>query len=108
MPWRGSPNWGVIMRAYLLLALCCLSVAVFDAAAADNSAVRVFVTSAGAINGFTDPNKENQDTVKDLLGSLKGRRAIAITDKRDEAEIVLVVMSRDKPPSAWIARERFA
>jgi len=60
------------------------------------SPVRVFITSVGAANGFTDPNKDNQDTMKDLRDSLKGRKAVVVTDKRDEATIVLVVMSREK------------
>ena len=28
--------------------------------------VRLFITSVGAANGFTDPNKDNQDIMKDL------------------------------------------
>jgi hypothetical protein len=57
--------------------------------------VTVFVTSAGAVNGFTDPSKENQDSVKDLRFHLKGRKAIALTDTRDDATIVLVVQNRE-------------
>lgn len=61
-----------------------------------SSPVRVFVTSVGAANGFTDPNKDNQDTMKDIRESLKGRKAIIVTDQREEAAIVLVVMNREK------------
>ncbi len=33
--------------------------------------ISFFVTSAGASNSFTDPNKDNADTLKDLAGHLK-------------------------------------
>jgi len=65
-------------------------------AAQKSTPVSVFITSVGAANGFTDPNKDNQDTMKDLRDSLKGRKALVVTDKRDDATIVLVVMSREK------------
>jgi hypothetical protein len=58
--------------------------------------VPVFVTSVGAANGMTDPNKDNQDTMKDLRDSLKGRKGLTLTDNRENAAIVLVVMSREK------------
>lgn len=58
--------------------------------------VPIFVTSIGATDGMTDPNKENQDTMKDLRDSLKGRKGIVLTDRRDDATIVLVVQSREK------------
>jgi len=57
--------------------------------------VRVFVTSSGALNGMTDPSKDNQDTVKDLRDSLKGRKGIALAESRDDAVIVLTVMGRE-------------
>jgi len=58
--------------------------------------VPVFVTSAGAQSGFTDPNKQNVDTVKDLRDDLRGKKGIRVVDARDEAGIVLTVLSRDK------------
>jgi hypothetical protein len=69
-----------------------------ERAASDQSTtpIRVFVTSVGAVNGLTDPNKDNQDTMKDLRDSLKGRKGLVVTDKREDAAIVLVVMSREK------------
>ncbi len=63
--------------------------------------VLVFVTSVGAEKGFRDPNKDNQDTVKDLRGAIKGhKRTLALTEDRSEARIVLVVMKRDMTPAA--------
>jgi len=59
--------------------------------------VPVFVTSVGAVNGFTDPNRDNQDTMKDLRDSLKGfKKEITIVDQREQAVIVLIVQSRQK------------
>jgi hypothetical protein len=57
--------------------------------------VKVFVTSAGTADGFTDPNKGNRDTVKDLQDSIKDRRSLALAESRDDAAIVLQVMGRE-------------
>lgn len=56
--------------------------------------VPIFVTSIGAANGFTDPSKDNQNTVKDLRNSLGGRKTIVLTNRREEAVIVLTVLGR--------------
>jgi hypothetical protein len=59
--------------------------------------VRVFVTSIGAVDGFTDPNQGNQDSVKDLRYALKDHHdVLALAESRDAATIVLVVTSREK------------
>lgn len=58
--------------------------------------VPVFVTSVGAANGFTDPNKDNQDTMKDLRDSIKGKKSLTLVDRREDAAIVLTVMNREK------------
>ena len=54
-------------------------------AAAQAQTVPVFVTSAGAANGFTDPNKDNQDTVRDLIDQLKDKKVLKVVKSRDEA-----------------------
>jgi hypothetical protein len=79
----------------LIVAAALLFVGATTAAAIDRP-VSIFVTSDGAANGFTDPNKGNQDTMKDLRDSLKGRKTIALVESREAADIVLVVMSREK------------
>jgi hypothetical protein len=83
------------MRGRVFVAVVVVA-SVVTLAAQKQTPVRVFITSVGAANGFTDPNKDNQDTMKDLRDSLKGRKAVVVTDKRDQATIVLVVMSREK------------
>jgi hypothetical protein len=55
----------------------------------------VFITSAGAVNGLTDPSRDNADTVKDLRNSLKNSKLVTLVNSRDEAKIVLVVMNRE-------------
>ena len=70
--------------------------AIVASVAAQSKAVPIFVTSVGAVDGMTDPNKENQDTMKDLRDSLKGRKGIVLAPRREDAIIVLVVQSREK------------
>jgi hypothetical protein len=57
--------------------------------------VPVFVTSAGAANGFTDPSKDNQNTVQDLRNAMKDDKAIELVDRREAAKVVIVVQGRD-------------
>jgi hypothetical protein len=47
--------------------------------------VKVFVTSNGASNGFTDPSKDNRDTVKDLKDAIKDRDNLALAEGEDDA-----------------------
>jgi hypothetical protein len=79
---------------HLILALALVGVA--SPVFAQSKTITVFVTSAGAANGFTDPNKENQDTMKDLRDHLKGRKSLSVVDAREGADIVLVVLNREK------------
>ena len=78
-----------------------------ESMAADNLAVKppaqqktdriaVFVTSVGALKGFTDPSKENRDSVKDLRDDLKDKKNLVLVETREAARIVLVVMGREK------------
>jgi hypothetical protein len=58
--------------------------------------IPVYVTSVGAVDGMTDPSKDNLDTVRDLKNSLSDhRREVRLVDKGDEASIVLTVQNRD-------------
>ncbi len=54
-----------------------------------------YVTSAGATNGFTDPNKDNRDTVEDLVKKLKGKKMVSVVQSQEEAKVVVVVMNRE-------------
>ena len=79
----------MIMRT--LLTLACLSFA----AVASAQSVPMFVTSAGTSSGFTDPNKDNADTLKDLVGHLKGKKALKLVASREDARVVIVVLNRE-------------
>jgi hypothetical protein len=63
--------------------------------------VPVFVTSSGAQGGFTDPNKGNQDSMKNLTSSLKDKKAVCVVSEREKARIVLEVMSREKAQATY-------
>lgn len=54
-----------------------------------------FVTSAGAANGFTDPSKDNADTLKDLTDQLKNKKTLKLVPSREGARVVVVVMNRE-------------
>ena len=69
-------------RRGLVAAVAVIASVATLAAQERTAAVPVFVTSAGAVGGFTDPNKENQDAVKDLRASLKGRPAVVVVDAK--------------------------
>lgn len=74
-----------------LLVIACLVLP----SAASAQAIPFFVTTAGAVDGFTDPNKDNADTLKDLIDHLKNRKALKLVAKREEARVVVVVMNRE-------------
>ena len=57
--------------------------------------VPVYVTSAGARGGFTDPSKGSQDSMKDLRGAIADKRSLCLVEDREKARIVLEVQSRE-------------
>lgn len=73
--------------------LCCLSLTA-TATLQSNGKVPVYVTSAGARSGFTDPSKDNRDTVKDIRNALDDRKNVVLVDDEASAAIVLVVLGR--------------
>ena len=86
------------MKRILLLIVATAAIAgarVSAQKASSSDAVPVFITSAGAMNGFTDPSKDNQDTVKDLWNAMKEYKALKRAEDRDSATIILVVQGRE-------------
>jgi hypothetical protein len=62
--------------------------------------IPVFVTSAGAVNGLTDPNRDNNDTARHLAEAIKDRRkSFTLTDRSSAAVIILTLTNVD----AWEA-----
>lgn len=80
------------MRTIILL-VGALTLAIATAASAEP--VTVFVTSVGAVNGRTDPNKGNQDSVKDLQKAIEKTRTLRLVSSASEATIVLRVLGRN-------------
>jgi hypothetical protein len=56
--------------------------------------VPIFVTSAGAVNGLTDPSADNQSSVADLREAIKAKKTLALVETKEAATIVLTVQGR--------------
>jgi hypothetical protein len=54
----------------------------------------VFVRSAADLDGFTDPSKDRQDSLKDLMKQLRRSDIVAPVDTAEEAMAVLEVLER--------------
>lgn len=73
----------------------CLLLLPLIVVAAEPKPVTVFITTAGAKDGFTDPSKENIDTANDLRSRLYGKKGLALVRNREDAQVVLTVMGRE-------------
>jgi hypothetical protein len=58
--------------------------------------IPIFVKTAAAVGGFTDPDKGRADSVKDLLARLKDSPTLRVVSSPDEAAILLEVLGREK------------
>jgi hypothetical protein len=67
--------------------------------------VYVVTTTEG---GFTNPNKDVANSTKDLINSLKGKKALCVVDKKEGAAIVLEVLGREKAQmtASWAGSAR--
>lgn len=54
----------------------------------------VYVRSSGAADGFTDPSKDRQDSVKDLAKRLDKSRLVRVVESESDAAAVVEVLSR--------------
>lgn len=75
---------GVIVSTFLLAS---------EGAAQDK--IPVFVKSAATAGGFTDPSKDRQDSVKDLLKKLKESKSVKPVNSEEEAVVILEVLDRE-------------
>lgn len=78
------------MKAVLLAA----AMTMWSVVASAQPPVSVYVTTAATKDGFTDPDKAKQDSMKDLLEALGKKKNIHLTAAREEAVIVLEVIGR--------------
>src|SRR4051812_42697629 len=78
-----------------LAALTIVAASIVPAQPAPADRVKVYVTSVGASAGFTDPSKDNRDTVKDLRDEIRDRKSLVVAESREDAQIVLTVLGRE-------------
>lgn len=76
------------------LLLACPGVAMRAAEKPPAPPVPLFLTTPAAAGGFTDPNKERTDTMKDLTEALRGKKNIRLVATREEAKVVIEVLDR--------------
>jgi hypothetical protein len=55
----------------------------------------VFVRSAAATGGFTDPSKDRQDSMKDLVKKLKDSKLLRPVESEGEALVIVEVLDRE-------------
>lgn len=60
--------------------------------------VALFVTTIGASDGFTDPNREHRDSAAEIVKALKRSEHIRVVTDRKAAKLVLTVMKREREP----------
>jgi len=56
--------------------------------------VPLFLTTPAAAGGFTDPNKERADSMKDLAEALGSKKNIRLVAAKEDAKIVIEVTDR--------------
>jgi hypothetical protein len=81
-------------RVFLLLAFM-LVVAGIAGARQPDPRIPIFVRSAVAAGGFTDPDKARSDSVRDLQKSLKNAKVVRLVEAEDQAVILLEVLGRE-------------
>jgi hypothetical protein len=64
--------------------------------------VPVFVKTAANADGFTDPSKDRQDSVKDLVKKLKDSKLVRSVNSAEEAVVTLEVLGRETKREANI------
>jgi hypothetical protein len=82
----------------LLFGSMASTVVVADPPSAAGAPIPLFVKSAQATGGFTDPDKGRADSVKNLVDRLKNTASVRLVPTPEEAVIVLEVLGREKKP----------
>ena len=70
--------------------------------------VPVFVTSESEAQGFTDPSKDRQDSIKDIEKKVRDSETLALVTKKEDALVLLEVIGRDtnRKVNGWTCRVR--
>lgn len=56
--------------------------------------IPVFVRAAASAEGFTDPSKERQDSMKDLSDKVRGSKTLSLATSEKDAVVILEVLAR--------------
>lgn len=67
--------------------------------------IAVFVGSEAAVQGFTDPSKERQDSIKDIEKKVRGSKTLTLASKQEDAILLLEVLGREtkREVNGWTA-----
>lgn len=67
--------------------------------------IPVFLKAAGADSGFTDPSKDRQDSVNDLMKKLRDSKSVRLVESEADAVAVLEVLDREtkRETNGWTA-----
>ena len=57
--------------------------------------IPVFVKTGVTAGGFTDPSKDRQDSMKDLVKKLKDSKSVRLVNSEEEAILMLEVLDRE-------------
>lgn len=56
--------------------------------------IPVVIKAAASAGGFTDPSKERQDSVKDIIEKVRGSKVLSVAPSENEALLILEVLAR--------------
>lgn len=83
------------IRALFVMSVIMSTCLFASARAAAQDRIPIFVKTAATAGGFTDPSKDRQDSMKDLLKKLKDSKSVRPVDSKEEAVAVLEVLDRE-------------
>jgi hypothetical protein len=83
-----------LKRFLVVIAVALLTTSALAQAGQPTTKIPIFVKSAAAGGGFTDPSKDRQDSVKDLLNRLKDSDVVRVVQSESEAVAIVEVLDR--------------
>jgi len=90
------------MRIRALVLISAITLTFLFAAEKPQDKIAVFVKSGGSLGGLTDPSKDRQDSIKDLLKKLKDSDSLRLVDSESDALAVLIVLDRGTKRTSMI------
>jgi hypothetical protein len=93
-------------RAFILVLALALGSALLTAQKAESlPKVPVFVGSESVAQGFTDPSKERQDSIKDIEKKVRDSKHLTLVTKKEDSVLLLEVLGREtkREVNGWTA-----